>query len=52
LGAGPGGIILPANQERGFQAFMALPNFHAIRRYNPSNFYALTVGMLGERVTA
>jgi membrane-bound lytic murein transglycosylase B len=52
LGAGQGGIILPANQERGFQAFMALPNFHAIRRYNPSNFYALTVGMLGDRVTA
>ena len=51
LGAGPGGIILPANQERGFHAFMALPNFHAIRRYNPSNFYALTVGMLGDRVT-
>jgi membrane-bound lytic murein transglycosylase B len=51
LGAGQGGIIVPANQERGFQAFMALPNFHAIRRYNPSNFYALTVGMLGDRVT-
>ena len=50
LGSGPGGIIIPANQERGFQAFMALPNFHAIRRYNPSNFYALTVGMLGDRV--
>ncbi len=52
LGQGVGGIIIPANQERGFQAFMALPNFHAIRRYNPSNFYALTVGLLGDRVTA
>ncbi len=51
LGAGVGGIIIPANQERGTQAFMALPNFHAIRRYNPSNFYALTVGMLGDLVT-
>ncbi len=50
LGSGQGGIIVPANQERGFQAFMALPNFHAIRRYNPSNFYALVVGMLGDRV--
>lgn len=52
LGQGVGGIIIPANQERGVQAFMALPNFHAIRRYNPSNFYALTVGLLGDRVTA
>jgi len=52
LGQGAGGIIIPANQARGFQAFMALPNFHAIRRYNPSNFYALTVGLLGDRVTA
>ncbi len=52
LGQGVGGLIVPQNQERGFQAFMALPNFHAIRRYNPSNFYALTVGMLGDRVTA
>ncbi len=52
LGQGVGGVIVPQNQERGFQVFMALPNFHAIRRYNPSNFYALTVGMLGDRVTA
>ena len=50
LGNGRGGIILPANQQTGRQVFMALPNFHAIRRYNPSNFYALVVGMLGERV--
>jgi len=50
LGTGPGGVVIPANQERGFQAFMALPNFHAIRRYNPSTFYALVVGMLGDRV--
>ena len=51
LGQGPGAVIIPANQERGQQAFIALPNFHAIRRYNPSNFYALTVGMLGDLVT-
>ncbi len=44
------GLIIPNNQQGGFQAFLALPNFHAIRRYNPSNFYALVVGMLGERV--
>ena len=52
LGQGVGGVIIPSNQERGQQAFMALPNFHAIRRYNPSTFYALTVGLLGDRVTA
>jgi len=47
------GLIIPANQAGGaMQAFLALPNFHAIRRYNPSNYYALTVGMLGDRVTA
>jgi len=51
LGQGAGAVIIPANQERGSQAFMALPNFHAIRRYNPSTFYALTVGMLGDLVT-
>ena len=51
LGQGSGAIIIPANQERGQQSFIALPNFHAIRRYNPSNFYALTVGMLGDLVT-
>ncbi|MCS6892484.1 MAG: lytic murein transglycosylase [Rhodovarius sp.] len=44
------GLILPANQRDGRQAFLALPNFHAIRRYNPSNFYALVVGMLGDRI--
>ena len=52
LGTGQGALIIPANQESGMQAFMALPNFHAIRRYNPSTFYALTVGMLGDRVVA
>ncbi|WP_164867911.1 lytic murein transglycosylase [Rhodovarius crocodyli] len=53
LQGGQGGLIIPANQASGAnQAFLALPNFHAIRRYNPSNFYALTVGMLGDRVTA
>jgi membrane-bound lytic murein transglycosylase B len=25
-------------------------NFNAIRRYNPSNFYALAVGLLAEAV--
>jgi membrane-bound lytic murein transglycosylase B len=32
------------------QAFAVYPNFNVIRRYNPSNFYALAVGMLSDRV--
>lgn len=30
------------------QAFFVFANFNAIRRYNPSNFYALAVGLLAE----
>ncbi len=32
------------------QAFVIYHNFNVIRRYNPSNFYALAVGMLSDRV--
>lgn len=32
------------------QAFIVFANFNAIRRYNPSNFYALAVGLLAEAV--
>lgn len=46
----PAALILPDGQ--GSEAFLAYPNFTAIRRYNPSDFYALTVGMLGDLVTA
>lgn len=38
-----------ARRGRG-QAFAVYPNFNVIRRYNPSNFYALVVGMLSDRV--
>jgi membrane-bound lytic murein transglycosylase B len=48
--ATPAALILPDGQ--GSEAFLAYPNFTAIRRYNPSDFYALTVGMLGDLVTA
>jgi membrane-bound lytic murein transglycosylase B len=34
------------------EAFMAYANFKAIRRYNPSDFYAIAVGIVGDRVTA
>ena len=44
-------LILPGGP--GGQAFLAChPNFLAIRRYNPSDFYCLSVGLIGDRVTA
>ncbi len=44
-------VILPDGQ--GGEAFLAYhPNFQAIRRYNPSDFYCISVGLLGDRVTA
>jgi membrane-bound lytic murein transglycosylase B len=44
-------IILP--DGGGGEAFLAYhPNFQAIRRYNPSDFYCISVGLLGDRVTA
>jgi membrane-bound lytic murein transglycosylase B len=44
----PAAILLPGGG--GGQAFAVYPNFNVIRRYNPSDFYALTVGMLSDRV--
>jgi membrane-bound lytic murein transglycosylase B len=44
----PTAILLPGGP--GEQAFAVYPNFNVIRRYNPSNFYALVVGMLSDRV--
>jgi membrane-bound lytic murein transglycosylase B len=44
----PTAILLPGGP--GGQAFAVYPNFNVIRRYNPSDFYALTVGMLSDRV--
>ena len=41
-------ILLPGGP--GGQAFAVYPNFNVIRRYNPSNFYALVVGLLSDRV--
>ncbi|WP_419897032.1 lytic murein transglycosylase [Roseomonas sp. USHLN139] len=41
-------ILLPGGP--GGQAFAVYPNFHAIRRYNPSDFYALVIGLLSDRV--
>ena len=44
-------MILPGGA--GGEAFLVChPNFLAIRRYNPSDFYCLSVGLIGDRVTA
>jgi len=49
-------LILPdaptggPNSGSGAQAFLAYSNFNAIRRYNPSDFYAIAVGLIGDQV--
>ena len=45
-----GAVLLP--DGAGGDAFMVYANFAAIRRYNPSDFYALAVGLIGDRVVA
>ena len=45
-----GAIVLPGDADG--DAFMVYANFGAIRRYNPSDFYALSVGLLGDAVAA
>ncbi len=44
----PGAVLLPDGP--GSEAYMVFRNFAAIRRYNPSDFYALAVGVLGNAV--
>ena len=46
----PARLILPDGP--GGDAFLVYPNYRAIRRYNPSDFYALSVGLLGNLITA
>lgn len=48
--ATPARLVLPDGV--GGASFLAYPNFKAIRRYNPSDYYALSVGLLGDLVTA
>jgi membrane-bound lytic murein transglycosylase B len=40
-----GALLLP--DGAGGEAFMIYSNFNVIRRYNPSDFYALAVGLIG-----
>jgi membrane-bound lytic murein transglycosylase B len=58
---GTGGTALPGDTEAavllpggaGSEAFLAYwPSFLAIRRYNPSDFYCISVGLIGDLVTA
>ena len=42
-----GGIVVPSGAAPG-EGFMTYANFNVIRRYNPSDFYALAVGLLGD----
>jgi membrane-bound lytic murein transglycosylase B len=44
----PAALLLP--DGAGGQAFLVYANFSVIRRYNPSDFYALAVGSLGRMV--
>ena len=42
-----GALLMPTGIAPG-EGFMVYPNFSAIRRYNPSDFYALAVSLLGD----
>jgi membrane-bound lytic murein transglycosylase B len=48
--SGEWAIVIPGLSRGDSQAFMVGANFMAIRRYNPSNFYATAVGLLSDRV--
>ncbi len=49
-GAEEAALVLPDGV--GGEAFLTFGNFKAIRRYNPSDFYALVVGLLGDAILA
>jgi membrane-bound lytic murein transglycosylase B len=44
----PAGLVAP--DGAGGEAFVVFSNFSAIRRYNPSDFYAIAVGLIGDQV--
>ncbi len=41
------GLVLPDGADPG-EGYLVYANFTALRRYNPSDFYALAVGLLGD----
>jgi membrane-bound lytic murein transglycosylase B len=45
----PSAVLAP--DGTGGEAFLVYNNFAAIRRYNPSDFYAIAVGLIGDWVT-
>lgn len=47
-GGTPAALLLP--DGAGGEAFLVYANFHVIRRYNPSDYYALAVNALGRMV--
>lgn len=50
--AGTSAAVLMPGGETGPAYFAYYPSFLAIRRYNPSDFYCISVGLIGDRVTA
>jgi membrane-bound lytic murein transglycosylase B len=49
-GDAPAAVLTPDGP--GGEAFLAFSNFAAIRRYNPSDYYAIAVGLIGDWVMA
>jgi membrane-bound lytic murein transglycosylase B len=45
----PAGIVSPDGAAG--ESFAVFGNFAAIRRYNPSDYYAIAVGLIGDQVT-
>jgi membrane-bound lytic murein transglycosylase B len=46
----PGDQILTPDGAPADETYLVHPNFAVIKRYNPSDFYALTVGLLADAV--
>ena len=46
----PARLVRPAGPDG--PAYLVTADFNAIRRYNPSDFYALAVGLLGDKILA